>query len=291
MQTTSTMTSGPNDGLHEIVLGAARASKEASDGAVGTVELVAPTHGALEGELGIEAEFAHQGERRVIASLEVRVRAKRTPATLDRGTLLRKALERFGGTAVTNVSVTLPSGEGLDVTVSFSSRIPFFADNLLLPVKPAGEPDARALREILGALGVGFAERDEGFMAKRHELRSRITIETQIAAYRAARKAGLEAAIYTARLPCTHSVRFAEEGPDGPDASLDLVLSRGLTRAYTCTAADAKEIQTLVVDSLGLSFRNVEFDITNTFGGPHSEDAHPRRGLKWFEGKKRMPRL
>ena len=83
MQTNATLTSGPNDGLHEIVWGAARASKEASDGVVGIVELRADAGGATEGELGIEAEFAHAGERRVIASLEVRIRARHTPRSIS----------------------------------------------------------------------------------------------------------------------------------------------------------------------------------------------------------------
>lgn len=291
MQTTSTVTSGPSDGLNEIVWGAARASKDASDGIIGIVELHAPLGGGLDGELGIEAEFAHQGERRVIASLEVRCRTSGAPAALDRNALLRKALERFGGTAVTNISATLPSSEGLDITVSFGSKIPFWAENLLLPIHPGGEPDARVVSEILGHLGVGFVQREDGFVARRRELRSRVTTEQQMAAYKAARKAGLDVAIYAATLPCSHSVRFAESGPDSPKASLDLVLSRGLTRAYVCTAADAQQMQSLLVDSLGVSFRNREFELTNTFGDGRASDVQSTRGLRWFAGKKRMPRL
>jgi hypothetical protein len=291
MQTTATVTSGPSDGLNEIVWGAARASKDASDGIIGIVELHAPLGGDLDGELGIEAEFAHQGERRVIASLEVRCRTSGAPAALDRDALLRKSLERFGGTAVTNVSATLPSSEGLDVTVSFGSKIPFWAENLLLPVKPGGEPDARIVSEILEHLGVGFVQREDGFVARRRELRSRVTVEQQMAAYRAGRRAGLDVAIYAATLPCSHSVRFAESGPDSPKASLDLVLSRGLTRAYVCTAADAQQMQSILVDSLGVSFRNREFELTNTFGDGRASDVQSTRGLRWFAGKKRMPRL
>lgn len=291
MQTTATLTSGPSDGLNEIVWGAARVSKEASDGVIGIVELHAPLGDGIDGELGIEAEFAHQGERRVIASLEIRCRMSGAPAGLDRDALLRKVLERFGGTAVTNVSATLLSSEGMDVTVSFGSKIPFWAENLLLPVSPGGEPDAQVVRDILGHLGVGFEQRPEGFFARRHQLRGRVTVEQQIAAYRAARKAGLDAAIYAATLPCSHSVRFAESGPDSPEAPLDLVLSRGLTRAYVCTATDAQQMQSLLVDSLGVSFRNREFELTNTFGDGRASDVQSTRGLSWFAGKKRMPRL
>jgi hypothetical protein len=291
MHTNATLTSGPNDGLHEIVWGAARASKDASDGVVGIVELRSEAGEATGGELGIEAEFAHHGERRVIASLEVRIRARHTPPSLDRTALLRKALERFGGTAVTNVCATLPSSESIDVTVSFGSKVPFWAENLLLPLTPGGEPDTVIVRDILGQLGTRFDQRADGFFAPRHELRSRVTVDQQVSAYRVARKAGLEAAIYTATLPCTHSIRFAEEGPDSPDASLDLVLSRGLTRAYVCTAADAQQMQTLLVDGLGVSFRNKEFEITNTFGESRASDTQSTRGLRWFAGKKRMPRL
>lgn len=290
MQTTATLTSGPNEGLHEIVLGAARVSKEVSEGAVGTVELRARARGHVDGEIDIEAEFAHRGERQVIASLEVRIRAKRVPKDLDRGGLLKKALERFGGTAVTNVCASLPSGESVDVTVSFGSKIPFWAENLLLPIKPGGDQDVRIAREILERLGVGFERGADGIFAPRHAIRSRMTVERQIGAYRAARSAGLEAALYTATIPCTHSVRFAESGPDTPEASLDLVLSRGLTRSYICTAADAQQMQTLVLDSLGVSFKNTEFEITNTFGSARSAESHPR-GLRYFEGKQRRPRL
>jgi hypothetical protein len=291
MQTNATLTSGSNDGLHEVVWGAVKASKDASDGVVGIVELRAPLGKGIDGELGIEAEFAHRGERRIIASLEVRCRATHVPSALDRDALLRKALERFGGTAVTNVCTTLPSSEGLDVTVSFGSKLPFWAENLLLPVNPGGEADAQIVRDILGHLGVGFVQRAEGFFARRRELRGRLTVENQVAAYRAARKAGLDAAIYAAKLPCTHSVRFAESGPDSPKASLDLVLSRGLTREYVCTASDAQQMQSLLVDTLGVSFRNKEFDVTNTFGDGRASEVQSSRGLRWFEGKKRMPRL
>jgi hypothetical protein len=291
MQTNATLTSGATDGLHEILWGAVKASKDSSDGVVGIVELRAPLGKGIDGELDIEAEFAHRGERRVIASLEVRCRAERVPAALDRGALLRKALERFGGTEVTNVCTTLPSSEGLDVTVSFGSRVPFWAENLLLPISPGGEPDAQVVRDVLGHLGVGFEERADGFFARRRELRGRVTVENQVTAYRAARKVGLDAAIYAAKLPCTHSVRFAESGPDSPKASLDLVLSRGLTREYVCTAVDAQQMQSLLVDSLGVSFRNREFEITNTFGDGRASDVQSSRGLRWFAGKKRMPRL
>lgn len=291
MQTTATLTSGPDDGLHEIVLGAARASKEASEGAVGTVELRAHTHGGVDGEIGIEAEFAHRGERRVIASLEVRILAHATPQSLDRHALLRKALERFGGTAVTNVCAALPSGESIDATVSFGSKIPFWAENLLLPLKPGGEHDVRIVHDILEQLGIRFDSGPDGIVAPRHAIRSRMTVERQIAAYRVARAANLEAALYTATLPCTHSVRFAESGPDSAAASLDLVLSRGLSRAYTCTAADAQQMQHLVLDGLGISLKNTEFEITNTFGGTRASEGGQRRGLRYFEGRQRRPRL
>jgi hypothetical protein len=291
MQTNATLTSGPNDGLHEVVLGAARASREASEGAVGIVELRARPNGHADRNVAIEAEFAHQGERRVIASLEVRVRMRKTASGVDRAALLRDVLVRFGGTALTNACVSLPSGESIDVTVSFGSKVPFWAENLLLPVSPGGERDARIATEILRSLGVHFDERDGNLIARRHQIRSRMTVDQQIAAYHAARSAGLEAALYTASLPCTHSVRFAESGRDGPEGSLDIALSRGLTRSYVCTASDAEQMQTLIEGRLGISFRNTKFDITNTFGDSRAAEAAPSRGLRYFAGKKRRPRL
>lgn len=290
MQTKSMLTSGPDDGLHEVVLGAARASKDASRGAVGIVELHALGDGQFDGEVTVEAEFAHQGERRVIASLELRVRARSTPATSDREALLREVLPRFGGTAVTNACATLPSGEGIDVTVSFGSKVPFWAENLLLPISPGGEPDMRVATEILERLGVRVEKSADGITVPRHQIRARMTVDQQVAAYRAARAAGLDAALYTATLPCTHSVRFAETGRD-PDGPLDLVLSRGLARSYVCTAEDAWEMQTLVQNRFGLSFRSTKFEITNTFGESRAAESHPTRGLSVFAGKKRRPRL
>jgi hypothetical protein len=175
--------------------------------------------------------------------------------------------------------------------VSFGSKIPFLSENLLLPVQASGETDAEVVREVLEQLGTKFESGDHGFVAPRHQMRSRMTVDRQIAAYRAARKRGLEASIYAATLPCTHSVRFAETGPDSSEASLDLVLSRGLTRAYVCTTADAQQMQSLLVDGLGVSFRNKEFEIKNTFGESQAAETQPNRGLRWFAGRRRMPRL
>jgi hypothetical protein len=288
VQTTSTLRSQENDGLYEVVFAAARAAGEAAGGAVGILDLSARVASGVS--LQIEADFAYDDGRRVLSSLETRTRAEPPAGTLDRTRLLADALAAFGGTALTNLSANVPSPaptssiDGLDVTVSFGSRLPMLAENLLLPIGDGSAPgDVRAFADVLDQLGVAHGGNGaRPLTARRRQLRGSMTRERQIAAYRAARANGLDAALYAAAIPCTQSMRFAETGADGTPRTLDLVLSRGLTTSYTCTERDARDMERLLGAHFGIRFGATEFTLTHTFGDGRTVEEAPRRGLSWF---------
>lgn len=271
------MESGTKDGLYEVVLAAATQCAESEHRAVGRIELVTTSADSV---VSVEAEFAHQDGRRVIASLETRIVCH--PPSGERLALLRDALEHFGGTGLTNLVVTGPERDGLDITVSFGSRLPFLAENVLLP-SHAGTVEASAFEKALTLLGVSHAGSEGAFHIPRRQLRKPLTLDQQLAAYGALRGADLPAALYCSRIPCTQSVRIAEIGSrDDDDAQLDLTLSRGLTSSYVCTSRDAVEMQRLLSGHLGVSFGGRRFEWVHSFGGSPGPRTRPRRGLEWF---------
>jgi len=286
LQTQTTIRTGPSDGLFELVLAGAAAASAATGGVVGIIEF-ASVPGGDELSIVIEAEFGYHDGKRVLGSLEVR--AKRGGCRFGTGerALLRAALERFGGTPVTNLWVGRNATELADVTVSFGSRLPFWAENIALIADALLPEDARRLSEILTALGVSMHPKDGSIGVPRRQLRGQMTRERQLASFEMARNGGYDAALYAAAVPCTQSTRIAENGPPN-DSMLDLVLSRGLTPSYKCTSVDAKAMEALLVEHLGAQFSDREWTLTHTIGKGGSEQPAPlERGLKWFRKEQR----
>jgi hypothetical protein len=268
-----------------VLAGAGRAAASAG-GAVGIIELASVAE-AGKLSLVIEAEFGYHDGKRVMGSLEVR--AKREGCRFGTGerALLRAALEGFGGEPVTNLWVGREAKELADVTVSFGSRFPFWAENIALFANALPVEDATRFSEIFTALGVSIHMRDGSIVVPRRQLRGRMTRERQIVSFEMARQGGYDAALYAAEVPCTQAMRFAENGPPN-DAALDLVLSRGLTPSYQCTSVDAKAMEALLVEHLGAQFSNREWSLTHTIGTSGSDrPAPPERRLKWFRREKR----
>lgn len=277
VQSTGSIESGPSDGLYEVVLAAATQGAESESRAVGRIELVTTSADSV---VSVEAEFAHQDGRRVIGSLETRVICHLPPG--ERLALLRDALEQFGGTGLTNLVVTGPERDGMDVTVSFGSRLPFLAENLLLPSNPS-TVESSAFEKALTLLGVSHTGSDGALRVPRRQLRKPLTLDQQLAAYGALRGADLSASLYSSRIPCTQAVRIFETGPPNDEAAqLDLTLSRGLSSSYVCTSRDAAEMQNLLSMHLGISFGARQFEFVHSYGRSSASTVRPRRGLEWF---------
>ena len=111
------------------------------------------------------------------------------------GILLRATLTRFGGKGVTNLWVGRGESELADVTVSFGARVPFWAETVALFADTMSREDIGRLTEIIGQLGVPVHESGNALVAPKRQLRARMTVDDQIAAYAAARAAGYDAAL------------------------------------------------------------------------------------------------
>jgi hypothetical protein len=167
------------------------------------------------------------------------------------------ALEQFGGTDYTSVSAwASDSGrraEPFEATVYFASRFPFLATNVVLPPSIALLEHVDAFCEILGDLGVRYRRDRSTFAAKGRQLRLPMRPVAQLAAYEAALDHGLGAALYTAALPVTQSMRI-EQGVDFRSNAVyvDCALSRGLSGGRGCTTADAAQLQVFAMRYLGI---------------------------------------
>jgi hypothetical protein len=252
----------PESDLYALLLQAARACSEATQGAVGVldVELSPKTTDSLLG-LWIEAEFAYQDGRRVIDGLDVRVRAPNQSRS-DVERILAAGLRRFGGSAFTNLCAG-PSGKGgLDITVSFSSRLPLWSERLLLlPERPEAE-EARRYASILELLGINRPRFDKSPPISRHAFMRRITLETQAGLYTMARDQGMDASIYCATIPTSQAFRMAESRDLG-DGVVDVVMSRGLSATRVCTSADAGEMSAFLAEYFGFSASEHEYRACN----------------------------
>jgi len=284
VQSSAPLESGPDDGLHAVILAAAATCEKRDGGALGRIELeaaVGANEDLREPHLSVDIDFAYQGERRVMAALEVRVITRQGSTRTDE--LFRSVLQSFGGTGLTNLVADRGTSEGFDVTVSFGSKIPFLSDNLLLPWDGADPRDVEAFSRALTALGIRHRISNNELRVPRRQLGGRVTADAQLAAYRLLREAGLDAALYASRIPCTQAARIEASGPDDATAVLDIALSRGLTSGYVCTARDADEMQALLSRHLGIHFSSRSFIVTHSFGGgPAGDGGPPRRGLRWF---------
>ncbi|HVU05196.1 MAG TPA: hypothetical protein VHE30_25785 [Polyangiaceae bacterium] len=286
MPNETTFQSGEKDGLHELVLGAAARLAE-RDGAVGLIALSADASTDRGPELRVEAEFAYRDGKRVLGGLEVRTKLAAEAfarSGVTRSAWLRDTLPAFGGTRVVNLWLGKAGTELLDVTVSFGSKIPFLADNVVLEEDPPSEDEAKRRETVLRALGVRVHREGRALSVPRRELRAPETLASELDAYEAARDAGYEAALYSAAVPCTQALRFAESDTNG--GAVDIVLSRGLTPSYTCTSADAKAMEK-ALSPLGVRFADRSWALEHSLGSDQPEREPKPRGLKWFQNPKR----
>lgn len=282
---TTTITTAEDEGLYELVMRGLHAAAEAAGGVVGSLDIELDADGEMGSvvALAIEAEFALREGRQIIDSINVRVVAA-LPAQGDSRALALELAERFGGTAFTNLSgVPAHDGEGIDVTVSFASRLPVLARNLVLVDPAASDEDLRSYSLLLDRLGMSHRMSGRRLSTPRRQIRTSMTTARQVDTYEAARACGLDACLYTATLPAARSMRLWETPPREQAREVDIVLSRGLSGHHVCTSDEVREMQRFVESHFGFRFGGQAWQVVNHYGGASSAARPPpaRRGPRW----------
>ncbi|GEM_PF-4059474 len=246
-----TFESRPDEDLHAVVLAAARAVGRDEFDAGGLLE-VCPVSEPAEPAIRLEASLSDDGLRSAIARLDVHLS---TLAERVDPEMVREAAAAFGGAEYTNLCVgagaggadggaAAPRGEdALDITVTFPTQWRIYARNRAL-VRPAWTAEERAIAvEALRVLGVGFRLRAGCAVVRGHQLRRRPTRRAQADALLAAAAGGLAAALYTARIPPSSSLRLAVVPRAGGRRQIDACISHGLIAERATGAEEILAIQ------------------------------------------------
>jgi hypothetical protein len=282
MQVERTLRAEPGNDLFALLLQAARDCSAPTQGAIGVLEIEWLSSGSGPVlAFGLEAEFAYRDGRRVVEGLDVRVRA-RTSSRSDVVTVLQRGLPSFGGCAFTNLCMSPPGADGMDVTISFP-RMPFWSNRLLLFAGTTEPGELACYGAVLSALGVSHRILGSGPAARRHALVRPLAPEAQIEAYEAARGRGFDASLYASTLPVTQSFRVEESAALG-DGVLDVVMSRGLSATRDCTSEDARQMSAFLAEHFHFQVGEREYRATNLI----AEAKRPAEPI--FKGHQRKAR-
>lgn len=260
-----------DDGLSELVHRAAKAIATDVLDSGGMLE-VRPAEGSAEGtgevRVAIDAQLSDDGLRRTIAKLDLHVGL--CCATLDVA-LVEAALTRFGGTAYANVAFGTPEGaeagarrgaskteDALDITVDFSSAVPFHVRNLALTASHLAPSELAAAQSCLRLLGVGFTPRAGGIRVARHQLRGPLRPGALAAALAGLVEQRMDASVYASTIPPTQGVRIAarrsDDAANGPSLWLEICFSRGLAGTEPTTPEQTLALEGFVRDRFGFAF-------------------------------------
>lgn len=278
----ATYLSADDEGLNEVVMGAARAAAGPEHEPVGILE-IDEVHGqdAQDGlHLSIEAAFGFVDGHGVIQTLGVRgILASSGP---DMRSIVDRALARFGGSRVTSVCVaeTRGAAEICDVTVCFPAKIPLYAVNTALSKEGMTPAEQELCSEIFSILGVAWTAHGNAPSVARRQLRRLMTPQAQLEAFCAAADRGARVSLYASAVPATQSV-WVESGPGPRGRYLDVFVSRGLSSTTHCTAADSAEMQRFFSGQLGAEFGAKRWAVENSAGDAELPAPRPRRRLPW----------
>lgn len=290
-----TFESRTGDGLHAVVLRAAKAVAEDELDSGGLLDIVPDDQGPGDPRLDIGAAFSDDGLRRTIAQLDVHVTSavERTEESL-----LRDALTQFGGLAYTNLCLGSPRAapdpeslealemvrpsqdDALDVTVTFETSVPFVAKNVALTAARMTDEDRETAVACLRKLGVRCRASKGRLPVSRWQLRGRMSLAAQIAAFLEGERRGANVSIYAATLPTTQSVRIARRlgaADAGARSVLDVTLSRGLAKTEGTTKEQATTIEAFLTSHLGVSFPERRWRVTSRkwMALPEREERNP----------------
>jgi hypothetical protein len=246
--------SAPDDGLLNVV----HAAMDAIHGPIGILDLELVTPAGQGPKVSIEAMPSASAATR-ISRLDLRVRSRESEIAEER---VRQALSLYGGTGYTSLTLSSSEHEVLDVTVSFESRLAFFAKNLVLEGDALSASERDAASDTLARLGV----KRRGRAGRASQWRRALTVDDQLAAYRVGTERALTVALYTSTLPASRSVRIshAPSSPDGWD--VDFVLSHGLSQKEACSTADLSHMADFAIRHFSVSFGAQRWRIHNVHG-------------------------
>jgi hypothetical protein len=278
---TETFVPGADDGLHDLVLRAARAVASDALDCGGLLEITA---GGAEPVVRMEAALSDDGLQATIAKLDVHLTAPAVsgPVLAD---LVGEAVGAFGGTEYTNLCVAAressrdgpvaaparaPEARGrredlLDVTVTSPFVMPLLAQNAALLGSGMDGDEQAALVAALRALGVAHRADASGLAVARHQLRRRMRAAAQGAALLAVVERGLGATLFTARIPPTQSLRVAVEPAAAPatGARVDVCISYGLVAVRATTPEEARSVQRFAERHFGARFGGAEWQVVS----------------------------
>jgi hypothetical protein len=264
----------PDEGIYELVLRADRNAAGERHLPVTSVELEALGRDEPGPALQIEALFGLQGGRRIIAQLDVRMRCILAAGALE--PLLFATFERFGGTALTSLSLARKEGdrtvELCDLTLSFSSRLPFLANNLVLVGELASEDETRACQRALAVLGVPVRTLGNALRVTRWQLRKQPSAELQAASVvRAIEVPGVgEVGFYSASIPATQSAALKLVACGETEVTIDLWISKGLARQQAVTSTYCAALEEFLIERAAAVFRSRKWRVRAVVGEPYS---------------------
>jgi len=266
-------------GVYSIAYSASAAIAELTSDALFSLDLESSDG---RQKLGIQASFGLQLGRRVLTRIGVQVHDAQPSGEVSES-VVRDAVERFGGVGFANLCASPPADAAheIDVTVSAGS-MRWLSEITLL--SPSGEPsELRAAYEaMLRALGLEPRVRDGSLVLPHRRLAAPPGALEQAAAFVIARRHALSVTLYSAAIPATRALRLAaiSAGEGKPPAEVQWYLSMGLSGGVTCTEADVLALQRYSEEQTGARFAGRRWSLG---AGPADEPPRrpqgPRRGL------------
>jgi hypothetical protein len=197
--------------------------------------------------------------------------------------VVRALLEQFGSNKYTNLTIADVAGEIADLTLSFSSRVPFWGQLLTIARPDLALEQGTILSEVLGALGITATP--SSISQRKQLLRAPPSSAAQAQAFALAARAGFRVELYTAALPATHAVRIAQDWVAGSVPNVQLCISYGLSGHSPPSAEDERRTQAFLRDNFALQLANKSWQVTNAHGAEDDFRPHvvvpQRRKTTW----------
>lgn len=257
----TTLHSGADATLFEIVRAAASAVAGGGQDPVGrlTISEVCESGGA---QLELEATVSAHGLGWTIEQLDVLWHGARKGGVDEQ--LVEMLCSRFGAGKFSNLIVCDASGELMDFTLSFASRLPFLGRQTLLGAEELNPEQLQLCRQALAALGV--TTHTQALDVARRALRSPPTAAQQARAFASAARASLRVELYTSQLPARHALRIAQDWTGSGDPGIDLCVSFGLSGNNPPSAEQGSAVQQLLQQHFALHCANKSFQVVNAHG-------------------------
>ncbi len=224
--------------------------------------------------VGVEVAFAERLGRAVIERLELHFELPQADV-LPRD-LIEEALGKFGGRDYTNLCLRAEDRELADVTIHFATRFKFFATQTALVGDVASESERKSVSRVLSALGVRHGE---DLSIPKWQIRGRMTVGAQLAAFATLAKEELSGELYAASLPAVRAAHFALT-----EGRVRSTLTRRLGDDAPSIASDAVQLSEFARERLGLELAGKRWLVSNSAGKREAFQSHApveSRNVQW----------